>query len=117
MEDLKKFELSIDHPMLDKAKSGFNACLKAMVAKAIGTGSMEGTATLKISFEISDVTDGDTGEVYMAPGIKYKAQYAVPMKSGCEGTLVEKSRLHRDPERGWLMINGQITMDELMEEG
>ena len=54
-EDLEKFELNIDHPMLQYAKNCLNQCLKQMVARAISTGSMEGTTTLKISFLMKNV--------------------------------------------------------------
>ena len=79
---MEKFELSIDHPMLAVAKRGLDACLKAMVAKAISTRSMEGTATLKIGIEIFEGTDKETGELYRAPEIKFKAGYSVPLKAG-----------------------------------
>ena len=48
------FELSIDNPVLMGAKASLDTCLKAMVSKAVSTGSMEGTATLKISMEIEE---------------------------------------------------------------
>ena len=113
---MEKFELSIDHPMLAVAKRGLDACLKAMVAKAISTRSMEGTATLKIGIEIFEGTDRETGELYRAPEIKFKANYSVPLKEGCDGTIIEKSRIVQDDDGGWMLVNGQITMDEIMED-
>lgn len=115
MEDLNKFAMSIDHPMLQQAKAGFNACMKAMVDRAISTGSMEGTVTLKIRFDITEEADRETGEFEKRPEIQYKAQFAVPIKEGCEAKIVEKSRLEPNPSGGWLMINDQITIDELMK--
>ncbi len=112
---MERFELSIDHPMLKTAKEGFNACMKAMVAKAISTGSMEGTASLKISFEILEAVDSDTGEAQKMPEIKFKAGYAVPIKNGCEGKITEESRILPGREGGYLLVNGQIRMDEIME--
>ncbi len=109
----ERFELSIDHPMLEGAKAGFNACLQAMVARAVGTGSNEGTATLKMAFEIQTADDGEGG-TYQQPIIKFKAGYSVPMKDGCEGTLIEKSMLRRSPGGRWLVVNNQITMDEIL---
>ena len=111
---MKNVELSIDNPMLKMAKDGFNACLKAMVVKAISTGSMEGTASLKISFEIMDVIEDKTGEVGKRPEIKFKAGYSVPIKNGCDGTIHEESRIIPNPEGGYNLISGQISMDELL---
>lgn len=113
---MKNVELSIDNPMLKMAKDGFNACLKAMVVKAISTGSMEGTASLKISFEIMDVIEKETGEVGKMPEIKFKAGYSVPIKNGCDGKINEDSRIIQNHEGGYNLIAGQISMDELMEE-
>ena len=112
---MDKFELSIDHQMLKAAKIGFDACLKAMVAKAISTGSMEGSATLKVNFEITEETDKDTGEIYKQPEIRFKATYSVPLKQGCEGTIIEKSRIIQGRDGAWMLVNNQISMDELMK--
>ena len=113
---MENFELSIDHPTMTIAKISFDTCLKQMVAKAIETGSMEGSATLKISFDISDETDKETGEVYKMPKIGYKANYSVPMKYGTDGKIVENSRLIEKRDGGWMLASNQITMDELLKE-
>lgn len=110
------FELSIDHPMLNIAKIGFDMCLKRMVARAIETGSMEGTATLKVSFDISEETDKETGEVFKQPQISYKVNFSVPMKYGTDGKIIEKSRLVDKREGGWILVGNQISMDELLKE-
>ena len=109
------FELSIDHPMLTIAKISFDMCLKQMIDKAIETGSMEGTATLKISFDISEETDKDTGEVFKQPSISYKVNYNVPMKYGTDGEIIEKSRLIDKRDGGWMLVGNQISMDELLK--
>ena len=111
------FELSIDHPTLAIAKVSFDVCLRQMVAKAIETGSMEGTATLKVYFDISEETDRDTGEVYKQPSISYKANYSVPLKQGTDGKIIEKSRLIEKRDGGWSLVNNQISMDELIRAG
>ena len=116
MENMEKFTLRIDHPMLQAAKTAMDACLNALVCKAIATGSMEGTAKLNISFSIADTLDEDTGEIIRMPEIEFKAGYSVPLKGGTGGKIIEKSRLQRKTDGGWMLINGQITMDELMEE-
>lgn len=113
---MSKFELSIDNPMLKQAKTALNACLNAMVCQAVKTGSMEGTATLKISMEIVDAMDEITAEMKKIPEIKYKAAFSVPIKHSVDGKVTEHSSLQRDPEGGWLLVNGQISMDELMED-
>ena len=56
----QQFEISIDHNMLAAAKQCFDACLKEAVNRAIKTGSMEGSATVKISFELFKTVDQDT---------------------------------------------------------
>ena len=111
----KQFELSINHPMLKGARQAFDTCLKIAICKAIKTESMEGSAHLKVSFEIQKGTDKDTGEIYMMPVIKFKTGYSVPMKDGIDGDVIEVSRLIPDQDGEYLMVNEQVSMDELME--
>ena len=110
----KQFEIGIDHELFRGAKAAFNTCMRAAIAKAISTGSYEGSATLKINFEIYKTLNQDTGEYEERPEMKYKAGYSVPMKESAEATIVEKSQLHRT-EEGYALITGQISMDEIME--
>ena len=112
----KQFEIGIDHELFRGAKAAFNTCMRAAVAKAISTGSYEGSATLKINFEIYKTLDQETGEYKEMPEMKYKASYSVPMKESAEATIVEKSQLQRT-EDGYALISGQISMNELMAEG
>ena len=113
---MNKFELSIDHPMLKGAKAAFDACMKAMVAKAIHTGSMEGTAKLAIGFEIREEADEATGMIKEKPEIRFKAAYTVPIKYGCDGKITEDSQLLKRDKGGYILLNGQISIDELMDE-
>ena len=110
----KQFEIGIDHAMLQSAKAAFDTCLKRAMAKAIATGSDEGSATLRIAFEIMTVMDEDSGETKRMPLMKYKAGYSVPMKESVDATIAESSRLIQGTD-GLLLVNGQISMDELME--
>ena len=112
----ERFEIGIDHGMMIVAKEAFDHCLRAAVTKAISTGSNEGSATLKISFEIVTTMDQDTGEVRRLPVFKYKAGYSVPMKENVDATIAESSRLIQRGENEYMLINGQVSMDELMEE-
>ena len=117
----KQFELSINHPVLEGARQGFDACLKAAIGRAIQTGSMEGSAAVKVSFEIEKVVNPDTGEWEMAPNIKYKAikykaTYSVPMKDSIDGDVLDNSRLFQASEGGYMLVNNQVSMDELMTE-
>ena len=112
----KRFELGLDHPVLASAKIDFEGNLKRMVSKAVATGSMEGSATLKISMEIMDVVNHDTGEIDRMPVIRYKTGWQVPIKENVEGKLPMDSQLVRSPDGEWCLINNQISMDELMEE-
>lgn len=109
----RQFDISIDHAMLIGAKAGFDTCLRAAVAKAIGTGSDEGSATLKISFEIMTAVDQETGEMKRMPLMKWKAAYSVPMKESMDATIAENSRLILNRDE-WQLVNGQVSMDELM---
>ena len=111
----QQFEISIDHTMMKGAKAAFDTCLRWAVAKAIGTGSDEGSATLRISFDVQQVMDKDTGELVKSPVFKYKAGYSVPMKESLEATIAENSTLVESQD-GWKLINGQVSMDELMTE-
>ena len=110
----QQFEISLDHTMLRGAKAAFDTCLRAAVAKAIGTGSDEGTATLKLGFEIMTALDRETGEYRRVPIMKYKASYSVPMKASMDATIDDESRLVPDEDLGYMLVNGQISMDELM---
>ena len=109
------FDISIDHAMMIGAKAAFDTCLRAAVNRAIATGSDEGSATLKISFEIFTSVDQETGELNRLPVLKYKAGYTVPMKESMDATIAESSRIVEGDE-GFLLVNGQISMDELMAE-
>lgn len=102
----QQFDISIDHELLKGAKAAFDTCMKAAIRKAISTGSNEGSATLRISFDIYDAADQDTGMIYKTPQIAYKAGYSVPMKESMDAKIIENSRL---------VVNGQISMDEIME--
>ena len=113
----ERFDISIDHAMMAGAKSAFDTCLKIAVAKAIGTGSNEGSATLKVGFDITNAVDEATGEVRRLPVFKYRAGFNVPMKDGIEATIGESSRLIQKENGGFMLVNGQISMDELMEDG
>ena len=115
MSKKQQFEISIDHAMMRCAKAAFNACMKAAIAKAISTGSDEGNATLKISFEIMTTNNADTGEIRRMPVFKYKAGFSVPMKDSLEDTIGESSRIIGDGA-GFILVNGQVTMEELMAE-
>ena len=110
------FELSIDNPVLMSAKASLDSCLKMMVSKAVSTGSMEGTATLKISMEILDVLNEETKEWEKKPSIKFKVGWSVPIKNSAEGKLMDicDGQLVRNPEGNWCLINNQVSMDELM---
>ena len=116
MSKKQQFEISIDHAMMIGAKAAFDTCLRAAVAKAIGTGSDEGSATLKISFEVLTAMDSETGEIRRMPVFKYKAGYSVPMKDSMDATIAESSRLIPDDDVGFILVNGQVSMDELLAE-
>ena len=110
----QQFDISIDHEILKGAKTAFDTCMKAAIRKAISTGSNEGSATLRISFDIYDATDQDTGMIYKTPQIAYKAGYSVPMKESMDAKVIESSRLVVGNGE-WQLVNGQISMDEIME--
>ncbi len=112
----KRFELSLDHPALAGVKIDFEDCLKKMVTKAIGIGSMEGTVALKIHVEILEATSEETAEVQMMPVIKYKVSWSVPIKDGTEGKIPGGGQLVRSPDGEWCLINNQISMEDLLEE-
>ena len=115
MSKKQQFEISIDHAMMIGAKAAFDTCLRAAVAKAIGTGSDEGSATLRISFEVLTAMDSETGEIRRMPVFKYKAGYSVPMKDSMDATIAESSRIVPGGD-GYLLVNGQVSMDELLAE-
>jgi len=112
----KRCELSLDHPVLAQAKLVMDNCLNAMVSKAIETGSMEGTATLKIGMEIEDALDKQTGEIIKKPTIKFKVGWAVPIKNSAEGKLITDSHLARDNDGDWRLINNQLSVEDILAE-
>lgn len=116
-QENRRADICIDHPVLKLAKEAFNECLKMAIARAVDTGSMEGCATLKVAFEI-DMAEDENGEVFKAPGFAYKAGYSVPMKNSIDGKIIETSRLYeRKDGYGFMLVNDQVTMDELLEDG
>lgn len=110
----KPFEISIDHAMMARAKASFDSCLRIAVTRAIRTGSNEGSAALKISFEIMTEPDQNTGEIRRIPEFKYRAGYSVPIKESIDAKIEEDSRL-MDSADGWKLVTGQISIDEMME--
>lgn len=114
---MNKHTLTIDHPALVQAKAGFNALLQHTINKAITTGSMEGTVTLKLKFEITEEKDQGTGEIKKVPKIGFKSTATVPLKHECEGTVTEPCTIMVDPrsEGRYLLMDNQITIDELLE--
>ena len=108
------FELSIDNPVLMSAKASLDTCLRAMVSRAISTGSMEGKASLTISMEIEDGMIEETGEIVKQPVIKFKAGWSVPIKESEEGKLPAGHQLVRNPDGEWCLINNQVSMEELI---
>ena len=111
----QQFEISIDHTMMKGAKQAFDKCLQIAVTRAIATGSDEGSANLRISFEVMTGVNEETGDMRRIPVFKYKAGYSVPMKESMDATIAESSRLESTKD-GWILVNGQVTMDELMED-
>lgn len=111
----KQFEISIDHSMMAGAKAAFDACMKAAIDKAISTKSNEGTAALKISFDIVDTLDKETGEWKKMTIMKYKAGFSVPMKESVDAKIPGVNCLVPD-KKGYLLVNNQINMDELLQE-
>ena len=114
MANKARYDLNINHALLALAKRAFNDCLKQSVDKAIRTGSYEGSASLKVSFEIEEVMNIETKAIEKVPKIKYKASYSVPMKESFEGKVNDRAVIEMDEGFGWIMINGQISMDELI---
>lgn len=111
----KLFEIGIDHSMMAGAKQAFDKCLQIAVARAIKTGSDEGSASLKISFKIMTTVDEATGELRRMPIWKYKAGFNVPMKESMDETIQENSDLIEQAGE-WKLVNGQISMEELLAE-
>lgn len=111
----KQFEISIDHAMMAGAKQAFDKCLQMAVTRAIATGSDEGSANLRISFEVLTSVNEETGNMIRIPVFKYKAGYSVPMKESMDATIAESSRLESTKD-GWKLVNGQISMEELLAE-
>ena len=112
----KHFEMSIDNPALVGGKHGIDACLKMAIKKAIDTGSMEGSATLKVSFELMKHLEEGTGEVTIVPQFTCKFGYSVPMKKSAEFKVMENSRVIQNRDGEYMLVNDQVSMDELMEE-
>lgn len=113
---MRRVDLGINNPILESARMGFDECLKMAVNRATRTGSLEGSATLKVGFQLKEAIDAETGETYLAPSIQFKAGYTVPMKDSIDGKIIEASRIFKGPEGEWLLVNNQITMDELLAE-
>lgn len=114
-EKRKRIDLGLDNPVMTSAKQAMNEIMKLAVARAIGTGSMEGKATLTVRFELEDDFDKKTGEPFIRPKIDFKSMYAVPLKDSIDGKIMDPCRIIQNGER-FCMISNQISMDEIMEE-
>ena len=114
-EKKKRIDLGLDNPVMTAAKQAMNSIMKLAVARAISTGSMEGTATLNIRFELEEDFDKKTGESFIRPKIEYKSRYAVPLKDSIDGKIMDPCRIIQTGE-GFCMISNQISMDEIMQE-
>ena len=110
----KHFEISIDHEALKSAKQGFDACMKHAIARAIGTGSNEGSVTLKVSFEINEKIDDVTGVTRREPDIRFKTAFSVPLKGGIDGKVIDQVVLMQNDKGDLIMVNGQVSMDEIL---
>jgi hypothetical protein len=111
-----QYDITIDHRMMQEAKGALNGCMQMAVKRAIMTGANEGSATLRISFEIAEVLNKETSEFEKVPVWKFRAGFSVPMKESMEATMPETGRLIETDE-GWKLVSDQIHMDELMAEG
>lgn len=109
-----RFEPSINHALLIPARRAFNECLKNAINSAIRTGAMEGSAQLKVSFELTKCLKTETAEFEIVPQIKFKATSSVPMKDSIDGKVVEKATVREDKDWGWILVNNQISMDEMI---
>ena len=109
-----RFEPSINHAMLIPARQAFNECLGQAIDKAIRTGAMEGSATLKVSFEMMEILNTKTSEYEIIPQIKFKASSSVPIKESVEGKIAERATVREDKDWGWILVNNQINMDEII---
>lgn len=115
-EKKKRVDLGLDNPVMLAAKQAMNAAMKIAVMRAIKTGSMEGTATLKVNFELEEDADRITGEEFYSPKINYKAAYSVPMKDSIDGSIAEACRIIQGTNESYLLVNNQISMNEIMED-
>lgn len=115
-EPKNRIDLSLDNPILTAAKQAMNTCMRFAVQRAVSTGSMEGKATLSIKFELEDSIDHETGETYISPKIDFKSGYSVPLKDGIDGTVMDTCRIIPRADGQLCLINGQISMDEIMAE-
>lgn len=117
MKKQQQFDLSIDHRILIGAKQSFDTCLRIAIERAIKTGSMEGSATLKVSFELEEDVDKDTGEAFIRPKIDFKSAYSVPLKDSIDGSVLDMCRIIPGSDGIYQLVTNQISMDEILEEG
>lgn len=109
----RRVDLSIDNPILDDARQAMTTCMRIAVERAIRTGSMEGSVSLRVAFTLTSELDEETGEIYYSPEIAFKSSYTVPIKDSIDGKVMENSRLMQHADK-WLLANNQISMDELL---
>lgn len=115
LDVLDVLKMSLDHPTLAGAKHGFDVCLKRGIYRAIATGANEGSVTLTVKFEIAKSVDRETGEAYKVPFMKFKAQYSVPQKEGCDGEMPADCRIIEGPGNEYLLVNNQVSMEEILD--
>lgn len=118
------YQIGINHPDFSHIRETMDKCLNTTLQKMISRHFTEGSVTIKIDIGIKDnpedpsvEVDPETGEIMPVPTFGGKVTINIPQKASASLPAVFGHGLRYDDENErYLMINPQISMDELIPD-
>lgn len=115
------FQIGLNHPDFTGIRETMDAALNHTLLRMTDGNFSEGSVTLKIVIEIAEDQQGnvdpETGEIIRKPVFGGKVSINIPQKASADIPTVIGNKLEYDAERKrFVMINPQISMDELLSE-
>ena len=114
---MKPQRMSIESEIFDEFRKKLNAMLEMTLREMIRRRMGSGSVSAKISIELAEGTDAETGEMVYEPELKP----TVSMKIGSQGKTVCQKKagflMKSDGAGGFIVGTNQITMDELIGKG
>ena len=118
------YQIGINHPDFTNIREALDKCLNTTLQKMVSRHFTEGTVTMKIDIGLKTdpedpavEIDPETGEIMPVPTFGGKVTINIPQKASASLPAIFGHGLRYDDENGsFLMINPQISMDELISD-